>query len=210
MTESTSEAPPPPPPPAPSRLPFVFRVLGGVVVVAIVVGVGLVARELTGGDELDLPDRVDGLPAADSDAGLEGLDPDRRNAIRDDLETGYEYNNEEYSSAYDGAEAATRIYSDPDMDRRITVVAVRANSGPPLPVQFDDPELSGATAPRNELVEEGDVTCLLGRGDPADAEPVGILCHRTGGDLTVQVLATVEPELDDVVDATEEVWDELS
>jgi len=208
MPESTAAAPPHPP--AGSRVRFVLRIVGGCVVVAVVVGIGLVARELTGGDELDLPDRVDGLPAADSDAGLEGLDPDRRSAIRDDLETGYEYNNEEYSSAYDGAEAATRIYRDPDMDRRITVVAVRENAGPPLPVQFDDPELSGATAPRTELVEEGDVICLLGRGNPTDDEPVSILCHRTGGDLTVQVLATSEPELDDVVDATEEVWDELS
>ena len=32
----------------------------------------------------------------------------------------------------------------------------------------------------------------------------------TDGDLTVRVLGTQEPDLDTVVDATDEVWEELS
>jgi len=213
MSETTNEAPPPAPPSAPSRLPFAARILGGVVVVAIVVGVGLVARELTGGDELDLPVRVGGMNADDSAKDL----PEE---THDNILAGAEHNSEEFSRAFDGAEAVTRTYGSLE-DMRLTVIAVRADAGPPLPVGFDDPELLGTAAPRNELVEEGDVTCLLtrsappaadGDGDPTEEElaPTAVLCQRTGGDLTVRVFAVSEPELDDVVDATEDVWDELS
>ena len=102
-----------------------------------------------------------------------------------------------------------------ESDSPLVVTAVEAESGPPLPTGFDDPEALGLSAPLNELVDDGDVTCLVTRNPtPADEgdddpAPVAVLCQRTHGDLTVRVLGTQEPDLDEVVDATDEVWEEL-
>ncbi len=216
MSESTTEAPQPPPPAA-TGLPFVAKVIGGLVLVAIVVGIGLLARAV-GDDELTLPDRVGGLNANDSDAALDGIPEDKRQLSRDNSCASYEYNSEKLSDAFDGAEAVTRVYGTIDGDSSLTVTAVRAETGPPLPVTFDNPELLGLAAPRAELVGEGDVTCLINRdpaprtdGEPTeeDLAPSTVLCQRSGGDLTVRVFGRSEPDLDDVVDATNDVWDEL-
>jgi hypothetical protein len=216
MAESTTESPQPPPPAA-SGLPFVAKLIGGFVLVAIVVGIGLVARAV-GDDELSLPDRVGGLNANDSDAALDGIPEDKRKLSRDNSRASYEYNSEKLSDAFDGAEAVTRVYGTIDGDSSLTVTAVRAETGPPLPVTFDNPEVLGTAAPRFELVDEGDATCLVGRnpaprtdGEPTEEQlaPSTVLCQRSGGDLTVRVYGVSEPDLDDVADATNEVWDEL-
>lgn len=219
MSESTAEATPPPPSPASSRLPFVARILAGGVVVAIVVGIGLVARELSGDDDLTLPDRVGGRYADDTDEALEAIGEERRAEARATARASAEYNSEQLSDAHDGAEAAARRYGAlAGEGASLFVTAVSAESGPPLPVAFDDPEQAGTAAPGRELVEEGDVTCLVSRnappqadGDPSEADlaPSAVLCQRTGSDLTVRVFGAFEPDLDDVVDATEEVWDHL-
>jgi hypothetical protein len=180
-------------------LPFVLRILGGCLVVAIIVGAGLAAERFISDDDLELPDEVGGLAIDDSDRAR-------------DL---YDYNDDEVSDAYDGADAVTALYGR-ESDSPLVVTAVEAESGPPLPTGFDDPEALGLAAPLNELVDEGDVTCLVTRnptpadeGDDASA-PVAVLCQRTHGDLTVRVLGAQEPDLDEVVDATDEVWEELS
>jgi hypothetical protein len=209
--------------PAPERasggLPFVARIVGGIVLVALVVGVGLWAERLTD-DDLALPDRVAGIDADDSDAALDALDPEGRERARDDSEEVNEFNSEQLSEAYDGAEAVTRRYGVlADTDLTLLVTAVRAGSGPPVPVAFDDPERLGLAAPRNELVEKGEVTCLVTRANPpsADAEgggddgaPVSALCQRSDGDLTVRVLGNGEVDVDEVADATDEVWEDVS
>ena len=187
------------PPVSGTGLPFVLRILGGCLVVAIVVGAGLAAERFISDDDLELPDEVGGLAIDDSDRAR-------------DL---YAYNDDKVSDAYDGADAVTALYGR-ESDSPLVVTAVAAESGPPLPTGFDDPEALGLSAPLNELVDEGDVTCLVTRNptpadDGADAsEPVAVLCQRTHGDLTVRVLGTQEPDLDTVVDATDEVWEELS
>lgn len=218
MSETTTEAEPSTPP-ASSGLPFTVKMVGGFVVVAIVVGIGLMARELTGGDELTLPDKLAGLAADDSDAALDDLDEENRDRARDNAQSSYEYNSEQLSEAYDGAEAATRSYGALEGELRLTVTAVRADTGPPVPVTFDDPEVLRTEAPRNELVEEGDVTCLISRVSPPptdsepseeDLAPSSALCQRSGGDLTVRVFAVFDPDVDEIVDATNEVWEELS
>jgi hypothetical protein len=208
--------------PASSGLPFAVKIIGGFVLVAIVVGIGLIARELTGDDELTLPDELGGLAADDSDAALDQLNADDRDQARDNARSIDEYNSERLSEAFDGAEAVTRRYGTlQSADESLLVSAVRAESGPPLPVAFDDPEYLHFAAPRNELVEEGDVTCLLTRdlppladGDDEPSEedlvPTTVLCQRTGNDLTVRVFSSPEPDLDEIVDITDEVWEELS
>ena len=189
----------PTPPVSRAGLPFVLRILGGCLVVAIIVGAGLAAERFISDDDLELPDEVGGLAVDDSQKAH-------------DL---YDYNDERVSDAYDGADAVTRLYGR-ESDSPLIVTAVEAGSSPPLPTGFDDPDALGIDAPLNELVDKGDVTCLItrnaqpadeGSGDPA---PVAVLCQRTHGDLTVRVLGTQEPDLDDVVDATDEVWEELS
>lgn len=219
MTEPTTAAPPSA---TPTRrgMPSVLRVIGGCLVVVLVVGVGLAAERFVDDDVLELPDRVAGVDADDTDAVLDELGADARDRARADLEAFYEFNDEQLSEAYDGAEAATRRYGLlSDATLQLLVTAVRAESGPPVPVSFDDPEALGLAAARSELVEEGAVDCLLTRANPprADEEaeeedlaPVVVLCQRSGGDLTVRVLGTNEPDLDAVVDATDEVWEELS
>jgi hypothetical protein len=187
------------PPVSGTGLPFVLRILGGCLVVAIIVGAGLAAERFISDDDLELPDEVGGLAIDDSDRAR-------------DL---YAYNDDKVSDAYDGADTVTALYGR-ESDSPLVVTAVAAESGPPLPTGFDDPEALGLSAPLNELVDEGDVTCLVTRNptpadDGADAsEPVAVLCQRTHGDLTVRVLGTQEPDLDTVVDATDEVWEELS
>jgi hypothetical protein len=188
----------PTPPVGRTGLPFVLRILGGCLVVAIVVGAGLAAERFISDDDLELPDEVGGLAVDDSERAR-------------DL---YDYNDERVSDAYDGADAVTRLYGR-ESDAPLVVTAVEAESGPPLPTGFDDPEALGLSAPLNELVDDGDVTCLVTRNaEPADGDddpaPVAVLCQRTHGDLTVRVLGTQEPDLDEVVDATDEVWEELT
>jgi len=121
-----------------SRLPDVARVLGGLVVVAVVVGLGLWVERLTD-DELELPDEVLGLTVDDS------------SAARDVAET----NSERLSDAYDGADAATAVYASDD-ESGIVVTAVRAETGPPVPPVFADDQ---------GLDEHDDVTCLVTRGE---------------------------------------------
>ena len=196
MSEPATEATPPV---SGTGLLFVLRILGGCLVVAIIVGAGLAAERFISDDDLELPDEVGGLAVDDSDKAR-----DR-----------YDYNDERVSDAFDGADAVTRLYGR-GSDSPLVVTAVEAESGPPLPTGFDDPEALGLSAPLNELVDEGDVTCLVTRNprsaeDGADAPaPVAVLCQRTHGDLTVRVLGTQEPDLDTIVDATDEVWEELT
>ena len=210
--------------PTPQRsthgLPFVVRIIGGILVVGVVVGIGLWAERATD-DDLELPDRVAGIDADDSDAALESLDADRRDRARTQAEETNDFNSDRLSEAYDGAEAVTRRYGLlTRADQTLLVTAVRAESGPPVPLAFDDPETLGLAAARNELVDEGDVTCLVTRANPpvadeegvdsGDLAPTTVLCQRTSGDLTVRVLANGEVDADDVADATDEVWEELS
>jgi hypothetical protein len=179
MSESTPEAPPPPPPPAPSRLPFVFRILGGIVVVAIVVGIGLVAERLTD-DDLVLPDEVGGLAADDSAESREFE----------------ESNSSILSEAYDDAEAVTGRYG-LESEVPLLVTAVRAESSPPVSAWFDV---------QHEWVVDGDVACAVTEKRRTSTA----LCQRTRGELTVRVFATGQLDVDEIVDATNEVWEELS
>jgi hypothetical protein len=167
--------------PAQGGLPFVARIIGGIVVVAVIVGIGLWAEGRTD-DDLALPDRVAGL---DADESPKGRDFDEENSAK-------------LSEAYDDADAVTRRYG-VGTDSAILVSAVRATSGPPVPGVFSDTQ---------EWVEDDDVNCLVTRLDVATTA----LCQRTGGDLTVRVLVlgAEGPEVDELVDATNDVWEEVS
>jgi hypothetical protein len=158
---------------------FVARIVGGVVLVAIVLGIGLWAERQTD-DDLSLPDEVAGLAIDDS---TEGRDFAKANSAG-------------LSDAYDGADAVTGRYGTGESESKLLVTAVRAKSGPPVPEWFGE---------RNDVVEEDDVACLVTNGRRAT-----ILCQRTDGDLTVRVLGGKGSDAGELVDATNEVWEELS
>jgi hypothetical protein len=162
---------------------FVARIVGGIVLVAIVVGIGLWAERQTD-DDLALPDEVAGLAIDDSAASREFADN----------------NSEGLSEAYDDAEAVTALYGPaPGPGSQLLVSAVRAKAGPPVPSLFTKD---------HDWVEEDDVQCLVSH---VRKRSDSILCQRRDGDLTVQVLASgPDAEVDDLVDATNDVWKELS
>ena len=160
----------------------VGRIVGGIVLVAIVIGIGLWAERQTD-DDLELPDEVAGLAVDDSAASREFADT----------------HGDGLSEAHGDAEAVAALYGR-EPGSQLLVSAVRAKSGPPISGVFTDDQ---------DWVDENDVQCLVThlrkRSD-------SLLCQRTGGDLTVQVVASGPdgPEVDDLVDATNDVWEDLS
>lgn len=164
-----------------NRLPDVARIVGGLVVVAIVVGIGLWAERMTD-DDLALPDKVDGLAMDDS--------PDGHDFAR--------FNSDHLSEAYDDADAVTARYG-VGTDTTLLVTAVRAKSGPPVPASFGEDD---------EWVEDDDVTCLVTH---FAERPDAVLCQRDDGDLTLRVVALAgDLKADDLVDTTNEVWEDVS
>ena len=162
---------------------FAARIVGGIVLVAVVVGIGLWAERQTD-DDLVLPDEVAGLALDDSAAGREFTDTHSAGL----------------SEAYDDAEAVTALYGpDSDPGSQLLVSAVRAGSGPPAPEVFTKDQ---------DWVEQDDVECLV---DHVRKRSDSILCQRRDGDLTVQVVAAgPDAEVDVLVDAANEVWEDLS
>jgi hypothetical protein len=162
-----------------NRLPDVARIVGGLVVVAIVVGVGLWAERMTD-DDLALPDKAGGMTANDSAEVRSFVDA----------------NSKRLSAAYDGADAVTALYGH-DLNIGMVVTAVREKSGPPVPAVFSK---------NQQWVEDGDVTCLVTRSAKAAGST---LCQRADGDLTVRVFVNGRPSLDSLVDATNDVWEDV-
>lgn len=163
-----------------SRAGDVARILGGVVVVAAVVGIGLWAERATD-DDLALPDQVVGITANDS-AEARAL---------------AESTSDRLSDAYDGADADAALFG-PDSKLGMLVTAVRAESTAPVP---------GVLTENHELVEDGAVTCLV---TEAKNGPGATLCQRSGRDLTVRVSVQGRPHLEVLVEATNDVWEDLS
>jgi hypothetical protein len=170
--------------PTPQRsthgLPFVARIVAGVLLVAVLVGVGLWAERLTD-DDLALPDEVGGEALNDTAAG-------------DELA---EVNATALSEAYDGADAVAALYGK-DSEAGVLVTAVRAGSGPLVP-----PVHSGS----EHWAEDDEVTCLV---TPAPEGPGVTQCQRDDHDLTVRLVVRGRPELDPLVEAVNEVWEDLS
>ncbi len=163
------------------RLPFVARIVGGIAVVAIVVGIGLWAERLTD-DDLVLPEEVAGLTEAPTGEASELLDAHRKGI----------------AEAYD-AEAVAALYGT-GRASQLLVTAVRAQPGPLAPAAFAEDQ---------DRVEDEAVTCLV---TPQRKRADSIICQRGDGDLTVQLfnLGSKQLDLDAIIDATNQVWDDLS
>ncbi|KRF11410.1 hypothetical protein ASG90_16800 [Nocardioides sp. Soil797] len=206
---------------APKRLALVLAVLlvvGGAVA-------AIVWSTTSDEDPSALPDRIGDWVAQDSDAFLASvdadLDDDRRDELIETRRQADDYNSEQFSKAFGGADAQSRSYWSDDADNgALIVVEIQADSGPVLPIAFGDPELMGTAVPRDEVGEHGDVQCLLSRINPPranededtgdaeteDAEPDSVLCQRTDSGRTVRVSVS-GVSVDDVVAITNQVWD---
>jgi hypothetical protein len=158
----------------------VARVVGGIVLVALVVGIGLWAERQTD-DDLVLPDEVAGQGLNETQAARELA----------------KANSAALSEAYDGAEAVAGLYGH-DTKVGMLVTAVRAESGPLVPAVFSE---------NQEWVEDDEVTCLV---TPAPKGAGSTQCQRDDRDLTVRLVLRGRPDLDTLVDALNDVWEELS
>lgn len=193
----------------------VIGVVSSVVVLALAVGLLLLLDSV--GDDVELPERVDGLVAADLEAAYPGGDvpPERL----EQQAAAYAVNAEGYRDVFDGADADARTYLAPDSpDTLFGVVAVAADAGPLVPQDgFVDAEAQGFALPLVERVTDGDVECLLTRNQPpragSDYQPDQALpdahwCQRRSGTLTVRVRTTAG-DTGAVVDVVDALWDEL-
>jgi hypothetical protein len=195
----------------PTRLGFVLRVVGGCVVVAIIVGIGLWARGL-GDDEFALPDRLAGRNALDTDAALQHLPEGEREEIREEVRESARTFTEQLSDDHDGAEAAFRSYGVLDEQGALeggTLNAQAVRDGSDPLVATPNPPGMPESAASEELVEDGEVSCLVLQ-PPARPKPFMVTCQRTDDELTVLVFGTEGAEVDTLVDAVNEVWEDLS
>lgn len=192
----------------------VIGVVSSVVVLALAVGLLLLVGPA---DDVELPERVDGLVAADLEAAYPDADvpPERI----EQQAAAYAVNADGYRDVFDGADADARTYLAPDSpDTLFGVVAVAADAGPLVPQDgFVDAEAQGFALPLVERITDGDVECLLTRNQPpragSDYQPDQALpdahwCQRRSGTLTVRVRSS-SSDTGAVVDVVDALWDEL-
>lgn len=194
-----------------------------VIVLAAAVVAGILWSMTSDGEPEALPETIGHWEAEDSDAFLDanGIHEDERDDRLERTRAVYDYNNEQFSKAFDGASVVTRIYwhADDEEAGRLLAVEIDAESGPVVPLGFTDPDVLGVAAPRDEVVEADGVQCLLGRTnpplaergsgdepDPEDLEPDTVLCQRTDSSRTLRV-SGYQVGLDDVVSVTNELWE---
>jgi hypothetical protein len=186
------------------------------VLVLVVAGALLVLLE-SGDDEVDLPDEVAGLTAADTAGAYPDDAPDPQSLI-DARTAAQDVDRVGLTEAYDGAAAGSRVYVDRAYEAVVSFTAVEADAGPLVPPNgFVDPEALGFALPQVERVTDGDVECLLTRNQPPragtdyqddQALPDAVTCQRRSGALTVRARAATQ-DRDLVVEVVEDVWGEL-
>lgn len=194
--------------------------VASVAVVVLAVGLLLLVED---DDAPRLPDEVAGLAAADEPSTYadQDLDDERLDQVVQGRRDAYTYNNELTSELFDGAAVATRVYVDVDDDfRQVTAIAVAADAGALLPDRgFIDPEVLGLALPPTEWSSHGDVECLGNRVNPPladsdydeeDAAIDVVTCQRRSDSLTIRVSTSQGSSLEEVVDFTHDLWDEVS
>lgn len=195
---------------------FVFGLVASLATIALAVGL-LFVVDAAADDEIELPDKVGDLVALDTEAAFPGGQPPQAVERRREAD---DVNAAGFRDAFDGAAADARVYLDPeDADGDvISVVAVAADAGPLLPLEdFVDPEQIGFALPQTELVDDGDVECLVYRVSPPragtdyqpdQAEPDAVHCQQHSGSLTVRARSN-GGDLATTVAIVTDVWDEL-
>jgi len=103
----------------------------------------------------------------------------------------------QYSAAYGGAGVGVRSYADADLHSLPTVIAVRAPAGGLTVGPDPDPADVGMGAPRQQVITEGDVQCLIINVEvvPKDKQPdpdrqATSICRRSDANFTVDVIGS--------------------
>lgn len=189
----------------------------GVVATAALVGATVVLAD--GGADADLPDTLGDKVAIDTDAAFPAdVDQKAKDEAADNYETAVTYNNEQMGKLY-GVDVATAQYVPLEQGEGSQFIATVIDKEVDLapPVAFNAPELGDLAAPSDEVVEEDDVACLVGRNQVPKAQssdealaPLTITCQKSADGITARVFASNAPDLDETVEATEELFDAVS
>lgn len=173
--------------------------VGAVLLFAKVLSWGAASNDVTAADTrpLPMPDTLPGLTTQLVAAEARGMKPDARQNLTDRLANAQRLTTAAYQAAYGGAAAGYQAYSDADLESLVSVIAVRADSpGMTIGPVYAAADL-GMAVPTTEVVQVGDVDCLIRRTtrvaagqqeDPDDALTTN--CQQTGSGLTVLVQGT--------------------
>lgn len=122
------------------------------------------------------------------------------------------------SQAYGGAHAVVQRYSDSQLDNISVLDAVSAASPQPY-VPYEDPKQEDAAVPINQLLQFGQVTCVVVNAftaaghQPAPESVTVTYCQRTGPGLTVQFhpgVGELWHKPAQVADIVDKAWSALS
>ncbi len=193
------------------------------VVVGLLVGAGgVLALGLGEGDgdgdavdmaPVELPDEAGGLVLLND--AIEDFDGDVSEEAVARWERTLERAESIVGEAYGGAAVDVQDYATAELDARLTVVAVRAPSGPVLSSQFTEPGDLGLAAPTEEVIALGEVECLVGRppvregDDVASVETFAEYCQRSDAELTVRAFSGGQNDVVVVAAAVEAGWDHI-
>jgi hypothetical protein len=203
----------PAPVPGPRKARVTVLIAG---IVGLALGAALVggAWLLFGNDgasssAISAPERISGY-YINGDAPVFDED-DRGRELADRQRDWDSRSSERLSTAYDGAGALVRTYSDEDAESRFVLEAVRAPSPAPYAI-YSDPEVLGLDRPIEEVREYGEVSCTFNNTNPGFSVVIG--CQRTDEDLTVRITRIGGDELQEnperVAELVDAAWTELS
>lgn len=200
---------PPQQQPAPSRGrggPLALGVVIGAVVVALV---GLVlsltgvlrfgTAAAVGTDPVTMPDTLGDYRTTVAASQAKGASADQVASLQQRQDSTVRLTQQRYQQAFDGAATGVQLYSDADLQRTVTVIAVRSDSPGLFNGPVADPATLGlASSPSiPELVTVGDVECyriatqtVKQGAQVADEDLSTTICHRSGDELSVWVHGT--------------------
>ncbi len=143
---------------------------------------------------LTMPDTLPGLTTQVAAATAKGAKPAVVQSMTTRLANTQRLTTAAYQAAYGGAAAGFQGYSSADLESLVSVIAVRADSPGLTNGPVYDPADLGLAVPMTEVVEVGDVDCLIrhmqnvptGQQENPD-DVVATNCQRTGSGLTVWV-----------------------
>jgi hypothetical protein len=158
--------------------------------------------------EIDLPDELTGGYTALDTVESEQIPADQIQA----LVASQEYADDVLADLVD-AGGASRQYLNSEETAAPTIQVYGAETGPLVPEQIVDPEAFGLREAPFEVVQGGEVSCIVERSeiDPATQQPlpeprvVSVTCQRTGPGLTVRLIAGTD--LGESADLVNEVWE---
>jgi hypothetical protein len=200
-------------------VPLAAALLGLAVGAALVAGAFLIFDGGgSGSDEpISAPDRI-GDYSRFADIEINKKDAARKTVDR--ITNWNKQSSERLSTTYGGSGAAIEVYADDSIKSQFTLQLVRASAPFPPFVPYSNPADLGLAKPEQELVEFGDVACVVRNGTtPAGRQPnpddtFVILCLRTSSSLTVQITSVTGDNLRSdprkVADLVNDAWTKVS